>query len=78
MRSKRCLGRRTGMLEVLEERNHGKIMEKKYSVLIKQMTKLIKLKLTSSSGWLIRAEQDPNPGHLKIYSVSQVGRQCVC
>lgn len=66
------------MLGVLEERNHGNIMEKKYSVLIKQMTKLLKLKLTSSSGWLIMAEQDPNPGHLKIYPVCQVGRQCVC
>lgn len=66
------------MLEVLEERNLGNMVEKKHGVLRKQMTKLVKLKLTSSGRWLIRAEQDPNPGRWKTRSVSPVARQRVC
>lgn len=65
------------MLEVLEERNHGNMVEKKHGVLRKHMTKLVKLKLTSSSQWLIVAEQDRNPGHWKICCFSSWKTVCL-
>lgn len=46
------------MLEVLEERNHGNVVEKKHGVLIKQMTKADFLQPRANKG---RAGSKPRP-----------------